>query len=347
MNEAQTETSILFTEKIMRLQKTFLVLILLFASFQICFGQSEEDTQPTDNWLKNYNIYSEQFLFHRYDRYSKEDITHFRKNLDLLNASKSNNEWEGIYSVGYEETVGFSQLRWKSDVGFVSFYIYTCLPELRQINYGKITDSPDAVQIIPEFAENSPRKQTSVRYVKVKWNDRRYLVEESSLLAFAEKTVGIYVEPEDTSKESYQKWANNWVTGDLEKPLTGLPEFPSNYKKFQRLPIEGKIISVGKRTIENEKTLGNTTYSEAAFYEITINAGKDKEVKEGMTFEIPEIESLLTVTQVNSNTAVGLISRPIDVEKNDECFDDNFDKILCPKIKNGLKAKTQIGLFHW
>jgi len=173
------------------------------------------------------------------------------------------------------------------------------------------------------------------------------LVEESSLPAFAEKAVGIYVEPKDTSNESYQKWANNWVKGDLEKPLTGLPEFPPNYKKFQRLPIEAKITSVGKRNVENEKTLGNTTYSEAAFYEITISAGKNKDVKEGMSFEIPEIENSLYITQVNSKTAVGIISRPIDVNKNDECFGDNFDKIFCPKIKNGLKVKTQIGLFYW
>ncbi len=124
---------------------------------------------------------------------------------------------------------------------------------------------PDAVQIIPEFTENSPRKQTSVRYVKVKWNDRLYLVEESSLPAFAEKAVGIYVEPKDTSNENYQKWTNNWVKGDLEKPLTGLPEFPLSYKKFQRSPIEGKIISVGRRTIENEKTVGNTTFSDSSF----------------------------------------------------------------------------------
>ena len=331
----------------MKSEKTFLILIVLFASFQICFGQSEEDTQPTENWLKSYNIYSEEFLFHRYDRYSKQDIINFRKNLDLLNSSKPDDEWEGVYSVGYEETVGFSQLRWQSDVGFISFYIYTCLPELRQINYGKIIDSPDAIQIIPEFAENSPRKQTSVRYIKVKWNDKLYLVEESSLPAFAEKAVGIYVEPKDSSDQNYQKWANNWIKGDSEKPLTGLPELPLNYKKFQRLPIEAKIISTGKRTVEEDKLLGNTTYSEAAFYEVIIDAGKDKVIKKGMTFEVPEIENSLIITQVNSKTAVGIVSRPIDANKNDECFGENFDKIPCPKIRNGLKVKTQIGLFYW
>jgi hypothetical protein len=94
--------------------------------------------------------------------------------------------------------------------------------------------------------------------------------------------------------------------------------------------------------------VGNTIHSaETAFYEVTIGAGKDSGVKKGMTFESPEIESSLNITQVNSKTAVGVISRPIEANKNDECFGENYDRIPCPKIKNGLKVKTQIGLFYW
>jgi hypothetical protein len=231
----------------MKSQKIFLIFIILLASFQICFGQTEQDEQPTENWLKQYGIYSDQFLYHRYDRYSKEDIVNARKTLDLLVNSKSTDEWEGTYSSGYDETVGFSQFRWQSGVGFVSFYIYTCLPELRHINYGKIINTPDAVQIISEAGEISSRRNSSTRYIKVKWNDRHYLVEESALSAFAEKAVGIYVESEDASDENFGKWARNWVKGDFEKPLTGTPEFPSNYKNFQRSPIETKIVAVGKK----------------------------------------------------------------------------------------------------
>lgn len=33
-----------------------------------------------------------------------------------------------------------------------------------------------------------------------------------------------------------------------------MPEFPASYKKFQRFPIETKIISVGKRTIKEGVT---------------------------------------------------------------------------------------------
>lgn len=332
----------------MKLHRLIFVFLLLLVTFQLCFSQAAEEVQPSGNWLKQYNIYPTEFLYQRLDRYSKEDIAKFREKLESLNASKSNDEWEGIYSVGYEETVDFSQIRWQSNVGFINFSIYTCLPELRRLNYGKAINSPDSILFLSEYAENSPRKQIEpVKYVKIKWNERFYLVEESSLLAFAEKAVGIYVEPQDGSNENPQQWANNWVKGDLEKPLTGLPEFPASYKKFQRLPIETKIVSVGKRTVEEEKTIGGATYSNSAFYAVTIGAGRDKGVKEGIIFDVPEIETTLQITQVNPKNAVGFITQYIDDDKNDKCVDDNGNKILCPKIKNGLKVKTQIGNFYW
>ena len=328
----------------MKLVKIFSIVLSLIISLQVCFGQATDETQPTENWLKQYTNYNEQFLYHRFDRYSKDDVIKFRGKFDLLNTSKNKDDWDGIYSVGYGDEVGFSQLRLKSDAGFVSFYVYTCLPELRYINFGKIVKSSETVQLLPEFGENSPRKATSLTYVKIKWGDRHYLVEESSVPAFAEKIVGIYVEPEDTSNENYQKWNNYWVSGDFEKPLIGLPEFPVSYKKFQRAPIEAKIISVGKRTVE-EKTLGNTSYSEAAFYTVTIDAGKNRSVKEGMKFDIAETEDELFITQVNQKTSIGLIHRDINDNKANLCRDENYNEVSCPKIKNSLKVKTPIGKF--
>jgi hypothetical protein len=129
--------------------------------------------------------------------------------------------------------------------------------------------------------------------------------------------------------------------------LVGLPEFPASYKKLQRLPIESKVIAVGKRVVEEEKTLGNAYYSEAAWYTVTIGAGTDKGVKVGMKFDISEIEDELFITQVNQKTSIGLIRRSINDNKMDSCFDENSDETECPKIKTSLKVKTQIGKFWW
>lgn len=322
----------------MKPPKTFLALLILFAFVHICFGQNSEETQPTENWLwTEYKIFPDSRLYHLYERYSKEDIVKFREKLDLLKNGEFQDEWEGIYSVAYEETVGFSQFRWRRDVGFVSFGIYTCLPELRSVNYGKVVDTPDFIQILPEYAENSPRRQTETKYVKVKWGEHRFLVEESSLSAFAEKAVGIFVNPENPDDENYHKWVNHWFKGDYEKPYVGLPEFPDKYKKFQRSPIETKIITVGKRFVEEN----------SASYNVTIGAGKNKGIGKGMIFDVPEIENSIEITRVGDKTAVGIIVRSVDENNHDECFGDDFNKVVCAKIKSGLKVKTQIGVFSW
>jgi len=323
-----------------------LLLILLMVS-QLCLGQTVEDEQPTENWLKKYTGYNEQFLYHRFDRYSTDDVIRFREKLDLLNNSKNTDEWNGTYTVGTDDTVGFSQLRLKSDVGFASFYVYTCLPELRQINYGKIMQTDETIKLMPEFGKDSPRKSQLVTYVKVKWNNNRYLVEESSLSAFAEKAVGVYVEPKDVSSQDSFKWNNYLVSASDEDNLTGLPEFPASYNKFQRSPIEAKIVSIGARTVE-EKTLGNASYSESAFYEVKVDAGENKKLKEGMIFEIPESESEVFIIKVNAKSSIGLIRRDIDEnDKSDLCRNDEFNQIPCPTIKTPIKIKTIVGILQW
>lgn len=331
----------------MKLHKLFFIVLILFASFQNSFGQNSEEPQFLDNWLRAYNIYyTGDGIYHRFDQYSKEDIKKIREKLELFKASKGADEWEGRYSPGGYDPTGISYLQLNFNVGFVDLYVDTCNPELRSVNYGKIKNSADIIQTVPEFVENSPRKSSPVRYVKVKWGESHYLVEESALLAFAEKAVGLYVEPEDASDKDFQKWSNYWTDADLEKSSVGLPVFPNAYKKFQRLPIEGRIISVGKRTIEKEKDFGDIFYNaDAAYYAITINAGKDKGVKNSMIFETPGADTPILITQVNQNTAIGLIHRDIDEKKRDACFDENMKKTACPKIKVASKTKTAVGKF--
>lgn len=332
----------------MKLSKILLVLICFFAVSQICFGQAEEDSQPTENWLKEYNIYPEQFLFHRYDLYSKADVVRFREKLDLLKDAKFRSEWEGVYGPGFGDVVGVSSFRLDFNVGFVDFYIYTCLPELRYLNYGKVINLPESIEIIPEFATDSPRKSLLVKYVKVKWNDRNYLVEEPSLPAFAEKVVGIYIEPEDSEGNAYQKWARYWVKGDFEKELTGLPLFPVSYRKLQRQPIETKIVSVGKRTIEKEvETAEWVSNEETAVYKVMLGAGAGKGVKKKMVFSVLETGEQILITEVKQNNSTGIIARRIDENKNDVCYKDEYyiDETACQKIKSSLKVSTQIGKF--
>lgn len=327
----------------MKAQKILLILICLSTFIQFSFGQQIEQNQPTESWLNRYGINVEPFIYFRYDRYSKEDVENFRKKLDLLNNEKFD-EWEGIYTDDFPDLVGTSQFRWKADAGFASFYIYSCLPELRYINYGKVTVSSDSIQLSPEFSENSPRKSESFRYIKVKWNARYYLVEEKSLEAFAEKAAGIYVDAENTAIENSQRWRNYIVKGDLEEALTGLPEFPLKYKRLERKPIVAKIIFVGNRNISKE-IFGNIYHPEGSFYTVMINVGNNKNVKAGMKFQIAETKDELFITQVNEKTSVGTIHRDVNDNKADLCRDENYNEVTCPKLRNSLTVKTLVGNF--
>jgi hypothetical protein len=340
----------------MKLRKIFLFLLTSILSLQICLGQDIEDIQPEKNWLANYGIYPTEFLYHCYDRYSKEDIAKLREKLDLMKDAKSSDEWDGVYFIGSEETVNHLELHINSNTGFIYFNVYTCLPELRNINYGRIVETADFIQLSPEFAPNSPRKSEPVKYVKVKWGDKFLLVEESALPFFTEKAVGIYVEPEDDSSEDRFKWTDFWVKGDsnsvnhnqVENEYVGLPQFPASYRKFQRFPIEAKIISVGNRTVGKADVAGNESgdFMEAV-YKVMIGAGKNKGVKTGMTFDVPEIGEEFVIKQVNQNNAIGEIVRSLDENKNDFCIDDNSNQITCPKIKSSMKVKTKIGYFFF
>ncbi len=333
--------------------KQFVFVALLILNFNLAvLSQSleEEEVQPSENWLKQYTNFPEIYLFHRFDLYSKKDLVQFKAKFDKLIDFENDDNWEGIY---YDDLspVGFSQFRWKSDSGYLHFYVYTCLPELRSVSYGNVIVTTDYVQLLPEFAVDSPRKFSPVKFVKVKWNDRRYLVEESSLSAFAEKAVGIYVEVNESSESGFQAWSRYWVRGDLSKDVVGLPEFPAKYKSLQRFPINAKIISVGKRTIEREKELGDKSstryFEESAQYLVKIDAGKNHGVKKGIWLGVPETKDEIFVTKVNEKTSVGLILRDLDDNKNDLCRDENYVEMSCPKIKLSQTVKSYVGHFGY
>jgi len=70
-----------------------------------------------------------------------------------------------------------------------------------------------------------------------------------------------------------------------------------------------------------------------------------KGIKKGMVFKVPATNDFILITQVEQNSAVGILDRGIDENKNDYCHDDNFNQIVCPKIKSSLEIKTIVGEF--
>lgn len=320
--------------------KILFALLILTLDFQVCFGQKNYEISLENQSYKNLKIHHGQDLYIYIDLYSKNELINFSEKLNSFTNSKFSN-WEGGFSGLMSET-SFSTLIWNKEIGYVSFNVDTCRPDLRLIDYGNIKETDSTVEFIPQTDTNSIRKNVKpTKYVKVNWTPRKYLVEESSVLAFAENAAGIYIESENTDSEAYMKWTNFWEGSNSEKPLLGLPVFPKEYKKLERKAIETKIRFVGKRTIEKDKSLGNTTYSESAFYQITLTGGSDLGIKEGMEFYCPVIQDFIYITKVNPNYSEGLIEVDIDENKRDSCFSDENKSIKCPKIKADLFVTTK------
>lgn len=156
-------------------QAVFLFSVFIFSQSTID-AQEDFEEQPAENWLIEYGIPSEARMFFRYENYSKDDTVKFREKLKSINESEAKSDWEGIYYINSGGT-GFSQFRWNSKSGFINFYIETCYPELQQINYGSVLETPDYVELVSEKMNGSAGKVDISRYVKVKWGKDFYLVE--------------------------------------------------------------------------------------------------------------------------------------------------------------------------
>jgi len=209
------------------------------------------------------------------------------------------------------------------------------------LSYGRVENTPSDLQI---FRENSkPGDEIiSKKYVKVKWGEAQFLVEEPSLAAFAEKAAGIYVEPEDEESPEDISWgkylSRGWTSGELK----GLPEFPGEYKHLQRLPVQAKIVSVGKRELEKDSE-DPLDSEQSAVYEIRLNAGEKTGIKKGVKLYIEETDEEFEIVSVGQNNAVGKLRRNVDAEGKDSCFDSDYKETPCQKIKPSFTAKSIIG----
>jgi hypothetical protein len=312
-----------------------------------CLGQEKYEISIENGTYKNPLVYDgNEIYISLSNKYSKPELIRFSENLDRLVGQANLSAWEGSYDWAYSETA-YTRLYWTKELGYVDFQVYTCLPELRSINFGIISETDSPIDFIPQPDKNSIRKNTNpTKYIKVRWGDRQCLVEETSLLSFSEKAAGIYVE-RDVESVDYMSWSRYWERGDSDKPLIGLPLFPSKYKNLERKPIKSKIAEVRKRTIEVERTIGNAIYSEAAWYEVIIEGGSNIGIKEGMEFYCPKIENTISIVEVAATSSRGIIHFEIDENKQDKCFDDTGNIAKCSPIKKGFAIETVTGRINY
>lgn len=328
----------------MRLRLCFLTLVLALACVLTVRPHTLPE-QPEENWMRPLGLYSEQYLFHRYDRYSQNDLEKFKTRVANVLKAGSQDGWEGSYLREDEAGIFFSRISWSKGDGYFSFGIETCYPELRRIDFGRIISDQDTVRFVSEF----PKRSADERYVKVRWGHRRYLVAEESLAAFMEKAAGLYVEPENNEDERFQLWSDYWVTSENdEDPVpTGLPQLPDKYKHLSKAPLTAKVSSSAKRQIRSDVQHGWTFYTApSAVYELTFSTGSNAGLKKGMVLISPATQESVFITSVSASRAKGELVRAIDDEtKADHCLNDDAEKLPCPRIRVGDIFSTPVGKF--
>jgi len=320
-----------------------LILLIVVMSIAVS-AQTQVNQVPTmlGDWFVKGKLYFGQSVYPSFKYYSQADLDEFKAKVEQLQNAPERNSWDGVYSSDLTE-VGLTQLRVKMGLGFVDFYVYSCIPELRALNYGDAQDTGDTIILTTQTTPGSPRILSSKRYVKVTWGDRHYLVEESSLRAFAEKAAGVFVEPEDSNDQNFQRWANYWISGDTEALPDGLPVLPKIYEGLMRLPIKAVVSSVSAPETRGEIQLGNSAYYNAHVYTIAIDKGELDGVKKGMLFR--HCDDDLVITSTRPRGASGLLVRSKRDDGSEQCGSDETSQ--CLKLTRGIMFSTPRGEFHW
>jgi hypothetical protein len=197
-------------------------------------------------------------------------------------------EWAGSYYRDLGATWGESII-WEPKLGFAAFRD-TCSNGPRAwVNYGETTYRDGVLTLSPErestaeFVLDLPSKE----FMPIKWGEQHWLVPTAKLALFA---YAINAHSGEEHEVAYLK------SDDREKRQTSRPALPSQYQKLLGLrPINASIVEAGQSTDPYWKI------------PVTINAGKNKGVIEGMSFWLvghKEIEVQVMVNEVREQTSL-------------------------------------------
>lgn len=272
-----------------------------------------------------------------YNSYSENDFANALVKLENLKSedNASIGEWAGDYSPVYSGEVNAETLRWSPKVGFVYLNFYTCLPELRGLDYGSALATPNYILLT---SQSSKLNGQTVKYLPVKWGERHYLIPEKEVAEFYRFVAGY-----GWKKDEYVTFDFLLKNDDIEKPLFGMPVFPRGYERFVKKPIEAEITKISRREIKTEQSYdGSPVYKSHTF--VRLNVGTANGVKPGMTFNVVESEDYekVELLQIGRNSSIGVLIRALDENKQETFKNWQTDEIKSyPSIAVGWKVSTR------
>ena len=315
------------------MKQTSFNLIFTLAIIGFCqivsFAQLNEDGR----WKSS--LYYEAVQIN-YRSYSESDFTNALAKLEAIELENNNStdEWIGDYSAQSGE-VNVTALRWSPQAGFVHLNFYTCLPELRGLNYGTVTATPDYILLT---SQNSKGSWKASKYLPVKWDERHYLVHDSEVAQFYKFVAGY-----GWKKDEYVFFDFLLKNDDLEKPIYGMPVFPRGYERFVRKPIEATITEVLRREIKTEQSYdGSPAYESHTF--VKLNVGSANGIRRGMALNVVDSEDYekVEIVQVDRHSSIGVIIRSLDENKQETFKNYRTDEIKpYPKVSVGWQLSTR------
>jgi hypothetical protein len=313
---------------------TVFVTILILS----CLSVGQEIVED-ENWLKGFNTeadYVDPLLYWDMKSFTLDDVVRGKMRLKVVRQFDPKDEWEGVY---YANTgIGDNRFIWNAQGGFFSFYFYHTL---KSLNFGKATPSLGFVELEYEklpFSLAGKGAGFKTKLIKVSIGKTRFLVPESRLQDFCDRSVGLNTDLDDV----FFYWMKD--EGDMPAELMGPPTLPAGYQNFLRYPIEAKIVGIEKRKIiPNEQSTKEYNFDDI-HYQVTLNAGKNKRIKKGMNLYVKDLGEWIQITGVSQKTSIGFIRRDFDENKREECWDGeggSGQTIDCREIQIGMMARTK------
>lgn len=278
----------------------------------------------------------------KYSNYTLAEFAVARMKFDEIKAelATGDSEWAGNYGRGMDLT--FERLRWAPRSGFVQVTVYTCIPSVRQLNYGTAVERPHSVEMVPVIGLDTLWKPGSVRrMIKVKWGEERYLIPEHQVGSFCDYVAGLGEFNGERALihegEFYRKFKE---CGD---PAYELPVLPPGYEHLVKHSIDVAIVAIGVPFTRKAENTSDDNWEDVVT-PVTINAGRSAGVTPGMDFLLfgSERGEVITITKVGSRTSVGEIARSMPKPGLKRRRKGDRSAPVYDRIRIGWRASTSL-----
>jgi hypothetical protein len=210
-----------------------------------------------------------------YAGYTREQADELVDRWGRIGAKGDDLAWAGEYQRGFSE-LGASFPRFDAEHGYVRLSTHSCMPDVREFDYGAVEEQRDRVHLRPAGPLGTP-----ATLVKVTWGERRYLVEEERIEEFAKFASGRRVlDRDECPEDSYFVHAS-----DLERAISGVPSFPGELARYAKEPISATATRVSHQRLRGSSIR----------IAITLDRGRSDGVARGMRFYTKAGDSLCSV----------------------------------------------------